>query len=99
MKAPLKFLFSALALCAASASYASASTPRTADAQAYQPHELTRAEVKADLAVWRRAGMDKFWRMESTPDIYSREYRTAEAEYRRMRNGPEYQQELQRLTQ
>ncbi|MDH0682745.1 DUF4148 domain-containing protein [Achromobacter animicus] len=57
---------------------------------------LTRAEVQADLAVWKRAGMDKFWRGEHTPDIYSREYRSAHAEYVRMKNGEEYRQELNR---
>src|SRR3546814_14375308 len=62
-------------------------------------HDLTRAEVKADLAVWKRAGMDRFWNKSVTPDIYSREYKMAQAEYLRMRNGPEYQEELQRLQQ
>ncbi|SAI60046.1 Uncharacterised protein [Bordetella ansorpii] len=98
MKAPVKFLCAALALAATSAAYATSASQQPANNQAYQPRELTRAEVRADLAVWKRAGMDEFWRTDTTPDIYSREYRTAEAEYRRMRNGPEYQQELQRLT-
>ena len=31
--------------------------------------QLTRAEVKADLALWKRAGMERFWRgdLVSTP--------------------------------
>src|SRR3546814_16760073 len=62
-------------------------------------HDLTRAEVKADLAVWKRAGMERFWNKSVTPDIYSREYKMAQAEYLRMRNGPEYQEELQRQQQ
>ncbi|WP_237174133.1 DUF4148 domain-containing protein [Paracandidimonas lactea] len=56
----------------------------------------TRAEVRADLELWKRAGLDDFWRGENTPDTFSREYRTAYAEYVRMRSGPEYQQEVER---
>ena len=58
---------------------------------------LTRAEVKADLAMWKRAGMDDFWNRNETPDFYSRDYRLAYAEYVRLRSGMEYQQELDRL--
>ncbi|KDC32806.1 hypothetical protein L505_0547 [Bordetella bronchiseptica F4563] len=47
--------------------------------------------------MWKRAGMDKFWNKSQTPDLYSREYRTAHAEYLRLRNGPEYEEELRRL--
>ncbi|ARP95235.1 DUF4148 domain-containing protein [Bordetella genomosp. 13] len=99
MKTPVKFLCATLAFAAVATVNAATTSQQPSDSRTYQPRELSRAEVKADLAVWRRAGMDKFWQKSTTPDFYSREYRTAEAEYRRMRNGPEYQQELQRLTQ
>ncbi len=56
----------------------------------------TRAEVRADLELWKRAGLDDFWRGEATPDTFSRGYRMAYAEYVRMRSGPEYQQEVER---
>ncbi|PLC52762.1 hypothetical protein CR155_16970 [Pollutimonas nitritireducens] len=56
----------------------------------------TRAEVRADLALWKKAGLDKFWAGESTPDTFSREYRSAYAEYVRLRSGPEYNAEVQR---
>lgn len=56
----------------------------------------TRAEVRADLELWKRAGLDDFHRGENTPDTFSREYRKAYAEYVRMRSGPEYQQEVER---
>lgn len=57
---------------------------------------LTRAEVLADLALWKRAGVDRFWRGEATPDIYSPEYKAAFSEYVRLRSGPDYQAEVQR---
>ncbi|PLC52962.1 hypothetical protein CR155_16305 [Pollutimonas nitritireducens] len=56
----------------------------------------TRAEVNADLALWKRAGLDKFWRGRSPPDTFRPEYRAAYAEYVRLRSGTEYQQEVQR---
>ncbi|WP_255772794.1 DUF4148 domain-containing protein [Paracandidimonas lactea] len=56
----------------------------------------TRAEVRADLALWKKAGLDNFWAGESTPDTFSREYRSAYAEYVRMRSGPEYNAEVRR---
>lgn len=56
----------------------------------------TRAEVLADLALWKKAGLDEF-RVDYEPSItYSREYRAAYADYVRMRNGPEYSAEVQR---
>lgn len=56
----------------------------------------TSAEVHADLALWKRAGLDKFWRGRSPPDTFRPEYKAAYAEYVRLRWGPEYQKEVQR---
>ncbi|WP_420374852.1 DUF4148 domain-containing protein [Pollutimonas sp. H1-120] len=59
-----------------------------------QRESKTVAEVQADLALWKRAGMDKFsW---AHPDTFSPRYRAAYAEYIRLRSGPEYQLEVQR---
>lgn len=71
--------------------------PITTSANAATPSNIadvfgepkTRAEVRADLALWKKAGLDKFWAGESTPDTFSREYRAAYAEYVRLRNSPE----------
>ena len=56
----------------------------------------TRAEVRADLAMWQRAGLSTAYNSEgfdpSAPDVQRRL-----AEYTRLRNGPEYQAELQRI--
>ncbi|MFW7342368.1 DUF4148 domain-containing protein [Pollutimonas sp. H1-120] len=56
----------------------------------------TRAEVRADLELWKQAGLDEFSSGEATPDTFSREYKAAYAEYIRLRSGPEYQQEVER---
>jgi hypothetical protein len=52
----------------------------------YVPQSATRAEVLADLAMWKKAGLLKYWRGENTPDTFSREYRAAYARYLRMRH-------------
>jgi len=99
MKASLNLfcLVIALAFGPQAVAQATANSAPQQSAQSPTDRGLTRAEVRADLAVWKRAGMDKFWNKSQTPDIYSREYRTAQAEYLRMRNGPEYEEELRRL--
>ncbi|CAM5377357.1 DUF4148 domain-containing protein [Eoetvoesiella caeni] len=56
----------------------------------------TSAEVHADLALWKRAGLDKFWRGRGVPDTFRSEYKAAYAEYVRLRSGLEYQKEVQR---
>ncbi|MFY4008170.1 DUF4148 domain-containing protein [Achromobacter sp. JD417] len=101
MKISLKML-SAVVLFATPMAYAGAQTalPTNTAASTYfsgVDRGLTRAEVQADLAVWKRAGVDRFWNQSETPDIYSREYKMAYAEYIRLRSGAEYQQELERL--
>lgn len=101
MKISLKML-SAAVLVAAPMSYLSAqpASPVGSKTQAYTSNVdrgLTRAEVRADLAMWKQAGMDAFWNQSETPDFYSREYKAAYAEYVRLRGGAEYQQELERL--
>lgn len=54
----------------------------------------TRAEVRADLVLWKRAGMEDLYRGSQTPDVFSLKYRQRYAEYVRMRTGAEYQQQL-----
>ncbi|WP_033453287.1 DUF4148 domain-containing protein [Bordetella bronchiseptica] len=99
MKASLNLfcMVMALAFGPQAVAQATATSSPQQSAQIADDRGLTRAEVRADLAVWKRAGMDKFWNKSQTPDLYSREYRTAHAEYLRLRNGPEYEEELRRL--
>lgn len=44
-------------------------------AQQAQASTLSRAQVQADLAAWRAAGLADAWRGNQTPDVYSAEYR------------------------
>jgi hypothetical protein len=55
----------------------------------------TRAQVRADLALWKRSGMADLYRGSQKPDIFSLKYRQRHAEYVRMRTGAEYRQQLE----
>jgi hypothetical protein len=58
---------------------------------------LTRAEVGADLQLFRESGLADLHRGEATP-FYSEEYRRAEARYAELRLSPRYAELVQRLT-
>lgn len=54
----------------------------------YQPPvELTREEVRADLAAWKRAGLARFWAGDQTPDTSSPVYRAAFQNYLQQRQN------------
>ena len=55
----------------------------------------TRAEVRADLKLWQRSGMEDLYRGSQEPDVFSLKYRQRYAEYVRMRTGAEYRQQLE----
>lgn len=95
MKLSPKIFLTALAISSASisAAYAGNVSPNF---NTNSDRQLTRAEVQADLAIWNRAGLGELHRGELTPDTFSSEYKAAYAEYVRMRNGPEYQEELKK---
>ncbi|TKR53254.1 DUF4148 domain-containing protein [Allopusillimonas ginsengisoli] len=56
----------------------------------------TRSEGRADLDLWKHAGLEELRKDERTPDTFSREYLEPYAEYARMHFGPEYQDKLKR---
>lgn len=56
---------------------------------------LSRAEVQADLALWNRAGLNVY--RESDVNHWDADYQQRLARYQRMRSGPEYLAEVQRL--
>lgn len=56
---------------------------------------LSRAEVIADLALWRRAGVDRYEPI-ARYGIEIKEYRDAYQEYLRLRNSEQFQLEVQR---
>lgn len=96
-----KNLFAAVLL--ATTTMAVSAQPHTstvsANAAASSNIASTRAEVLADLVLWKKAGLDKF-RVDYEPSItFSREYRAAYAEYVRLRSGPEYKAEVQRQSE
>lgn len=51
---------------------------------------MSRAEVLADLQVWRESGLAELQAGESGPDVYSARYRSAEARYAAMRAAPAF---------
>ncbi|MEF7613690.1 DUF4148 domain-containing protein [Aquincola sp. MAHUQ-54] len=57
---------------------------------------LTRAEVQADAALWRRAGLDLLSQLESY-DPQSADVQRRLALYQQWRGGPEFRAELARL--
>ncbi|QPF73873.1 DUF4148 domain-containing protein [Roseateles sp. DAIF2] len=63
---------------------------------ASKPSTLTRAEVQADLALWRRAGVPGAYG-EQTVDTSSASYQAAFAEYQRLRQGPAFLAEVRRI--
>lgn len=58
---------------------------------------LTRAEVLADLEVWRRAGLADASRGEAGPDVFGAAYQTALATYHSMRAAPEFAQRVMHI--
>jgi len=47
--------------------------------------------------MWQRSGMDRFYRGRGPIDVFSPSYRRSYAEYQRLKSGPEYQAEVERL--
>ncbi|WP_343589562.1 DUF4148 domain-containing protein [Paracidovorax wautersii] len=92
----------ALAAVAAAAFAGSASAATTSQevwfgAQpAAQGAPLSRAEVQADLNLWNRAGLGSINSGEYS-DVTSPAYAQRLATYQRLRSGPEYVAEVQRL--
>ncbi|WEE77614.1 DUF4148 domain-containing protein [Comamonas testosteroni] len=59
---------------------------------------VTRAEVLADLEIWNGAGMNRYPREETYPDIKQHsDYQKSLKEYHRLRSGPEFQLIVQQL--
>ncbi|AOV04601.1 MULTISPECIES: DUF4148 domain-containing protein [Delftia] len=102
-----KTLFAITALSAALSSalwpgMASAAPAATVSAETWFGAEpassgpaLSRAEVQADLALWNRAGLNVY--RESDVNHWDADYQQRLAQYQRMRSGPEYLAEVQRL--
>lgn len=88
-------LIAALIVTAAGSAMAQPATYNDLEDLPFTP-TLTRAEVIADLNLWKRAGLDQFVVGESF-DTTSAEYLRAHAVYQRLRSGPEYAAEVRRV--
>jgi hypothetical protein len=58
---------------------------------------LSRAQVLADLEVWKQSGMAAFADGEASIDVHSAAYRTAQARYIALRSSPEFAQLVTRI--
>ena len=58
---------------------------------------LSRAEVLADLEIWRRSGLADLQRGEASPNTFSPQYREAHARYLAMRSSPEFAARVQSI--
>lgn len=89
-----KTVLAALCLSASGVSFSAAA----GESSAHVPTNasgalLTRAEVLADLALWKRAGLSQVGSGELSPDFTSPPYRQLYDEYLRLRNGAAQTQE------
>ncbi|MBB1650500.1 MULTISPECIES: DUF4148 domain-containing protein [Delftia] len=88
-------LKSALAAIAFSTCFAAYSKPQDAST-APSGAALSRAEVIADLALWRRAGLDRHAEISISYGVETQEYRAAYQEYLRLRNSEAFQAEVRK---
>jgi len=65
-------------------------------ADATRDQQLSRAEVMADLALWRRAGVDRYDMLAHSYGLETEAYRVAYQEYLRLRNSDQFQAEVQK---
>lgn len=60
---------------------------------------MTRAEVLADLDMWNRAGLNKYSSAHGYTEItQSSDYQNRLSQYLRLRNGPDYQMAVHKLS-
>ncbi|TXI20364.1 MAG: DUF4148 domain-containing protein [Roseateles sp.] len=80
----------ALALTAAASAQAHGAADTATSLAAYTPHTLSRAEVIADLEVYRRSGLAALDAQDS-PNVYGSDYLQAQARYQALRHDPAFQ--------
>lgn len=89
-----------LACAAALLSSFAASAAAPADRAATPaPAGLSRAEVVADLVLWRRAGLDRYEILATSHGLETPAYRAAYREYQRLRNSEQFQIEVRKALQ
>lgn len=70
--------------------------PSHAQDSASRQQELSRAEVIADLALWRRSGADRYEELSRSYGLETKAYEAAYQEYLRLRGGDAFQAEVQK---
>ena len=89
-----------LACAAALLSSFAASAAAPADRAATPaPAGLSRAEVVADLVLWRRAGLDRYEILATSHGLETPAYRAAYREYQRLRSSEQFQIEVRKALQ
>lgn len=83
----------ATALLASFAASAAAPADRPATPE---PAALSRAEVVADLVLWRRAGLDRYEVLATSHGLETPAYRAAYREYQRLRGSEQFQIEVRK---
>ena len=66
------------------------------DPAQYSAPSRSRAEVIAELEVWQRSGLARLERSYE-PDIYSEQYRVAQARFNAMRTSPQFAARVQAI--
>jgi len=89
-------LLALIASVATAAEMSTNDTPQSADARAYLPMPRSRAEVIADLEIYRRSGLAELDHKES-PDAFSNAYIAAQARYQALRASAEFKQLVARI--
>lgn len=87
-----KYVVALVSLVAAGTVLAQDATP-----QAPTTGQLSRAEVIADLNLWKRVGLQAYTNRGDSYEFFNPAYERALAEYQRLRNGPEYLAEVRRV--
>ena len=70
--------------------------PTSAELRAYMPMPRSRAEVIADLEIYRRSGLAQLDSSES-PDAFGKAYVEAQARYQALRAAPAFKQLVARI--
>ncbi|MBO9328717.1 hypothetical protein A6B37_17885 [Achromobacter sp. HZ01] len=81
MKTALFFRVAVPAALAAAALLSGTASAQSAAASPDDNSTVTREDVMRDLAAWKQAGLENSWSGDSTPDVYSPQYRASYRQY------------------
>ncbi|PZP28515.1 MAG: hypothetical protein DI603_19250 [Roseateles depolymerans] len=96
-----QFTLAALAVIASSTALAHDNHAAGTDSVAYQPvamHQRSRAEVIADLEIYRQSGLAALDGRDS-PEVYGQAYQDAQARYQSLRSSSQFAMRVARIAQ